>query len=71
MTNGQGNQNGGKGLGKGGGRGKNRGGAFGPGGSCVCAKCGYEEPHTQGEPCKSKKCPECGNTLVREELLKK
>lgn len=61
----------GKGMGKGGGQGRNKGGAFGPGGICVCAKCGEKIPHQQGTPCKSLKCPQCGNTMVREELLNK
>ena len=61
----------GQGLGKGGGRGRNNGSALGTGGSCVCAKCGAKLPHQQGTPCTQLKCPECGNTLVREELLKK
>jgi len=30
----------GKNMGQGGGRGRNKGGSFGPGGYCVCAKCG-------------------------------
>ena len=30
----------GRGLGRGGGQGRNKGGAFGPGGFCVCSKCG-------------------------------
>ena len=61
----------GQGLGKGGGRGKNNGSALGVGGLCVCAKCGYKSSHQQGTPCTQLKCPECGNTLVREELLNK
>lgn len=61
----------GQGLGKGGGRGRNNGSALGTGGLCVCAKCGAKIPHQQGKPCTELKCPECGNTLVREELLNK
>jgi DNA-directed RNA polymerase subunit RPC12/RpoP len=60
----------GKGLGRGGGKGRNKGGAMGPGGSCVCTKCGYKAPHQQGIKCTTIKCPECGHTLIREELLK-
>ena len=52
------------------GKGKNKGGAYGPGGFCVCAKCGHKVLHVRGEKCTSLKCPECGNTMVREELLK-
>jgi len=61
----------GGGLGYGGGRGRNKGGAFGPGGFCVCSKCGEKVPHQQGEKCTKLKCPKCGHTLVREELLGK
>ena len=65
------NPGGGKGLGRGGGRGRNKGGAFGPGGFCVCSKCGEKVLHQQGEKCTAIKCPKCGHTMVREELLKK
>lgn len=61
----------GKGLGRGGGQGRNKGGAFGPGGYCVCAKCGAKVPHEQGVKCTSIKCPKCGHTMVREELINK
>lgn len=53
------------------GRGRNSGGACGPGGYCVCAKCGYKQLHDRGEKCTTIKCPECGRTLIREDLLKK
>ncbi len=71
--NGQGN---GQGKGQGGGRsggglGRNKGGAFGVGGYCVCAKCGEKMIHKRGEKCTNFKCPKCGNTMIREELLKK
>ena len=65
------NPGGGKGLGRGGGRGRNKGGAFGPGGFCVCAKCGEKVLHEQSEKCTTIKCPKCGHTMVREELLSK
>jgi len=61
----------GKGLGLGGGRGRNKGGAFGTGGFCVCAKCGEKLPHQRGVKCTKLKCPKCGKTMIREELLKK
>ena len=60
---------GGRGLGRGGGQGRNKGGAFGPGGFCVCSKCGEKVPHQQGIKCTDVKCPKCGHTMVREELL--
>ncbi len=61
----------GKGLGTGGGRGRNKGGSMGIGGFCICAKCGEKIPHQHGVKCTTLKCPKCGKTMVREELLKK
>lgn len=61
---------GGQGLGKGGGHGKNKGGSFGTGGYCVCTKCGEKVAHNQSVKCTTLKCPSCGHTLIREELLK-
>ena len=43
---------------------KKRGG--GPGGSCVCLKCGAAVPHQPGTPCMQSRCPKCGATMVRE-----
>jgi len=60
----------GRGLGLGGGQGRNKGGAYGTGGYCVCAKCGEKIPHKRGVKCTTLKCPECGHTMIREELLK-
>ena len=40
--------------------------AAGPGGYCVCPHCGHREPHTAGQPCYEKNCPECGTRMVRE-----
>ncbi|MEA2105694.1 MAG: hypothetical protein U9P82_03105 [Bacteroidota bacterium] len=70
------NQGKGLGKGKGGGsgnlrQGRNKGGAFGPGGYCVCAKCGEKIMHQQGMKCTSIKCPQCGHPMIREELLNK
>jgi len=45
------------------GRGRGR---AGPGGFCVCPKCGHKEPHMTGEPCYTKKCPKCDSALARE-----
>lgn len=59
----------GKGLWPGSGRGKNNGGAYGTGGYCICAKCGTKVSHQQGVKCTTLKCPKCGHTMVREELL--
>lgn len=61
----------GKGLGSDGGRARNNGGGFGVGGYCVCSKCGEKASHQQGVKCTTLKCTNCGNTMIREELLKK
>ncbi|AHJ12930.1 hypothetical protein [Sulfurospirillum multivorans] len=65
--NGNGNRRGMNGNGNHGGR--NHGGAFGEGGFCVCSKCGAKIAHERGVKCTTQKCPSCGHTLVREELL--
>jgi len=56
-------------TGRRGGRGRKKGGSFGPGGYCVCTKCGKKVPHKKSVECTTLKCPECGNTMIREELL--
>lgn len=53
----------------GGGRGRNKGGAYGPGGDCICAKCKTKVPHQRGQKCAEIKCPNCGHPMIREELL--
>jgi hypothetical protein len=40
----------------------------GPGGNCVCPSCGEKIPHEQGMPCRSVKCPKCGNFMIREAI---
>jgi len=51
--------------GMGGGRmGGNRSGA-GPGGECVCPKCGARVPHQAGMPCYKVSCLKCGTTMAR------
>ena len=51
------------------GRGVRRGriGGFmaGPGGFCVCPRCGYTTPHTIGTPCYQQTCPKCGKKMTR------
>lgn len=59
----------GRGQGTGGGRGRNNGGGYSIGGFCICAKCGEKVPHQQGVKCTTLKCPKCGHTMIREELL--
>lgn len=49
-----------------GGRGMGGGFAAGPGGNCVCPKCGHTEPQIRGQPCMSKKCPKCGTPMTRQ-----
>ena len=39
---------------------------LGPGGYCVCLKCGYKLEHKSGVPCSSLKCPKCNAMLVRK-----
>ncbi len=58
-----------KGQGDGQGKGRNRGGAYGPGGYCVCNECGEKVTHQRDAKCTGSKCPKCGHTMVREELL--
>jgi cation diffusion facilitator family transporter len=38
----------------------------GPGGYCVCNKCGYRVEHQPGVPCSSFICPNCKTPLTRE-----
>jgi hypothetical protein len=45
--------------------GDSRAGA-GPGGECVCLKCGTVAPHEAGIPCSFKQCPKCGAKMVRK-----
>ena len=42
--------------------------AAGPGGCCVCPKCGKEVKHERGVPCKGAKCPECDVAMMRKEI---
>jgi len=57
---------GGRGMGQGQGRGRMGGFAMGPGGNCVCPKCGKTVPHQQGLPCSQVKCPACGAAMTRQ-----
>jgi hypothetical protein len=53
--------------GRGAGRGRMGGFMAGPGGSCVCPRCGYTAPHTVGTPCYQQTCPKCGSRMTRGE----
>jgi uncharacterized protein len=48
------------------GRGRN-GRAFsaGPGGECVCPKCGKKESHNAGQPCNQIICENCNIPMTR------
>ncbi|MBN1793238.1 DUF134 domain-containing protein [Candidatus Woesearchaeota archaeon] len=49
------------------GRGRMRGPlAGGPGGACVCPKCGNEQPHIRGVPCNQMKCAKCNSVMARK-----
>jgi len=56
----------GRGMGKGGGRGRGGGFAKGPGGNCICPKCGEKVSHQLKTPCYEQKCPRCGSSMTRE-----
>ena len=49
-----------------GGRGRMGGYAKGPGGYCICPKCGYRVKQTVGVPCYTRKCSKCETPLTRE-----
>ncbi|MBD3361621.1 DUF134 domain-containing protein [Candidatus Woesearchaeota archaeon] len=54
-----------RGRGSGAGRGRMGGKAEGPGGACVCPKCGRRVAHQVGIPCYEKKCPVCNVRMAR------
>jgi len=57
----------GRGGGQGAGRGRQPGGfGLGPGGECVCPKCGKVVTHTRGVPCFEIMCPDCKTPMVRK-----
>ena len=59
------------GQGQGAGRAGQEGGSgdkpgSGPGGSCVCPKCGHRIAHQVGQRCLDLACPQCGTKMARE-----
>lgn len=60
----------GQGSGAGQSQGRNKGGSFGIGGFCICTKCGEKVIHKRGEKCTTLKCPKCGHTMIREEMVR-
>lgn len=58
-----------QGSGSGAGKGRNKGGSYGPGGFCVCIKCGEKITHRKGVKCTTQKCSQCGHTMIREEMI--
>jgi hypothetical protein len=52
----------------GGGRGRGGGNktGSGPGGNCICPKCGHKEPYVVGQRCLDRVCPKCGTKMTRE-----
>lgn len=37
----------------------------GPGGTCVCPKCGNKASHKVGQPCYQMVCSKCGARMVK------
>lgn len=38
---------------------------MGPGGDCVCPKCGHKESHETDKPCMEMTCSKCGAKMDR------
>jgi len=38
----------------------------GPGGKCVCPRCGATVPHQAGQPCYQVNCPKCETRMIRK-----
>ncbi len=47
------------------------GSGFGVGteGYCICPECGEKILHERGIRCMSVKCPKCGHTMVRDNIV--
>lgn len=37
----------------------------GPGGNCICPKCGKMVPHGAGDSCNEKVCSNCGTRMTK------
>lgn len=48
------------------GRGQSGGKDAGPGGYCICPRCGERQPHQLGTACFEVKCPKCDAVMTRE-----
>ena len=46
-------------------KGRMGGKGLGPGGECICPKCGYSVPHIRGTPCMKRECPKCKSPMAR------
>jgi NAD-dependent SIR2 family protein deacetylase len=40
---------------------------MGPGGRCVCVKCGHSVAHVRGKRCIERRCEKCGAVMLRED----
>ena len=60
----------GQAYGPGSGQGRNKGGSYGTGGYCICMRCGHKTRHRRGIKCTTLKCPQCGHTMIREEMVR-
>ena len=47
-------------------QGRQGGLSAGPGGQCICPRCGKALPHQQGTPCYQVVCPDCELPMMRE-----
>ncbi len=47
-------------------KGRPEGVTSGPGGLCLCPRCGAKREHKRGIPCTQASCPHCGVPMVRE-----
>lgn len=47
------------------GMGRGQRGPLGTGGMCICPQCEHAVPHVRGQPCNTRKCPQCGAVMTR------